>query len=275
MAGLFTRSLDEDFFEALEESLILADVGVNTALEMVEELRAVTKQKKITSPELAREALAEIAEEKLGSVQPDFSGPCLILVVGVNGAGKTTTIARLSQRFKMQGRKVMMVAGDTFRAAASEQLGQWAQRTEAQFVRGSEGSDPAAVIFDGINAARARQCDIVLCDTAGRLHSRKNLMEELKKIHSVAAKGFIGKVLTMLVLDATMGLNGLEQARVFDEAIKIDGITLTKLDGTAKGGVVLAVSDQLGIPVWFCGVGEKEDDLQPFDANAYAHTLFK
>ena len=195
-------------------------------------------------------------------------------MIGPNGAGKTTSIGRLSHAFAQEGKKVLLAAGDTFRAAAAEQLSLWAQRTGAQFVRGLEGGDPAAVVFDAIQAGRARQCDVIICDTAGRLHNHKNLMDELAKLRRVVDREFTGKVLTLLVLDATTGLNGVEQARVFSEVSHVDGIALTKLDGTAKGGVALAVTHQYHLPVWFCGVGETQQDWLPFDARDFAQSLF-
>ena len=275
MGGLFAKELDDDFYDGLEETLILADVGVQTAMEMVEELRARAKEQKIKKAEDAKGVLVEIAAQMLGEQGPDFTYPMLLLVVGVNGAGKTTTIGRLSNGFGREGHKVMLAAGDTFRAAAAEQLGLWAERTGAQMVRGKEGGDPAAVVFDAIQAAKARGCDVVICDTAGRLHNRKNLMSELEKIRRVVEREFQGCVRTLLVLDATTGLNGVEQARVFSEIAKVDGIVLTKLDGTAKGGVALAVAHEHHLPVWYCGTGEGAEDWECFDAHAFAKALFE
>ena len=275
MGGLFAKELDDDFYDGLEETLILADVGVQTAMEMVDELRVRAKEQKIKKAEDAKALLVDIATRMLGQSGPEFSYPMLLLVVGVNGAGKTTTIGRLSNGFQRDGHKVMLAAGDTFRAAAAEQLGLWAERTGAQMVRGKEGGDPAAVVFDAIQAAKARGCDVVICDTAGRLHNRKNLMSELEKIHRVVEREFEGCIKTLLVLDATTGLNGVEQARVFSEIAKVDGIALTKLDGTAKGGVALAVAHEHQLPVWYCGTGEGPEDWTCFDAQAFAKALFE
>lgn len=274
MGALFSRDLDDEFYDELEETLILADTGVETALYLVEQLRARVKAQKIRKAEDARALLVDITAEVMQNDGPPFETPLLLLVVGVNGAGKTTSIGRLSHAFAQEGKKVLLAAGDTFRAAAAEQLSLWAQRTGAQFVRGLEGGDPAAVVFDAIQAGRARQCDVIICDTAGRLHNRKNLMDELAKLRRVVDREFTGKVLTLLVLDATTGLNGVEQARVFSEVSHVDGIALTKLDGTAKGGVALAVTHQYHLPMWFCGVGETQQDWLPFDARDFAQSLF-
>lgn len=275
IGSFLSRGLDDDFYDELEEVLILADTGVETALELTERLRSRVKEQKIRDEQQARAAMANIAAEMLEGGQPQYEYPTLILVVGVNGAGKTTTIGRLAKRYKDEGHSVLMAAADTFRAAAAEQLETWAQRSDAQFVRHAEGSDPAAVVFDGISAAKARDCDIVICDTAGRLHNRKNLMDELSKIRCVVEREFSGQVLTLLVLDATTGLNGLEQAKVFREAAQVDGIVLTKLDGTAKGGIALAVAHEHGLPIWYVGLGEGVDDLRPFDAQEFARSLFE
>ncbi len=274
MGALFSRDLEDEFYDALEETLILADVGVETTMELVTRLRAEVKANKIRKAEDAKALIARIAEQMMHNDGPDFTYPLLLLIVGVNGSGKTTTIARLSASFKKQNKKVILAAGDTFRAAASDQLAIWAQRTGAQLVQGSQGGDPAAVLFDAITACNARGCDVLICDTAGRLHNRKNLMEELKKMRRVTEREFQGCVRTLLVLDATTGLNGMEQARVFEEVSKVDGLVLTKLDGTAKGGVALAISHQYRIPVWFCGTGEGMDDFEAFDAKDFAASLF-
>jgi len=274
MGALFSRDLDESFYEALEETLILADVGMETAMELIDRLREKVKTNKVRKAEEAKTLIAQIAADLMRNDGPDFTYPLLLLVVGVNGAGKTTTIGRLSATFKREDKRVLLAAGDTFRAAASEQLSIWAERTGAQLVQGSSGGDPAAVLFDAIAASKARNSDVVICDTAGRLHNRKNLMEELAKMRRVTEREFTGCVRTLLVLDATTGLNGMEQARVFQEIAKVDGLVLTKLDGTAKGGVALAVSHQYHIPVWFCGTGEGVDDWEPFDADDFAKALF-
>lgn len=274
MGSLFSRDLDEEFYEALEETLILSDVGVETTMYLIEQLRARVKDQKIKKAEDAKALIAHIAADIMQNDGPHFEYPLLLLVVGVNGSGKTTTIGRLSMGFAREGKKVMLAAGDTFRAAAAEQLDIWAKRTGADIVRGAPGSDPAAVLFDAIAAARARNCDVVICDTAGRLHNRKNLMEELGKMRRVVEREFAGCVVTLLVLDAVTGLNGMEQARVFSEIAKVDGLVLTKLDGTAKGGVALAITHQYGIPVWFCGTGENVEDWEPFDAASFADAMF-
>ncbi|MFR4250228.1 MAG: signal recognition particle-docking protein FtsY [Christensenellales bacterium] len=274
MASLFGRRLDEEFYEELEETLILADVGVETSVELVDRLRCEVKTRKITDTKQAREVMVELVAEMMDKGTPEFTYPLLILTVGVNGVGKTTAIGRLANQFHLEGKKVLLAAGDTFRAAAAEQLGLWAERTDSQFVRGAEGGDPAAVVFDAISAAKARHCDVVLCDTAGRLHNRKNLMDELGKIRKVVSREFEGCVKAMLVLDATTGLNGVEQAKAFSEMAQVDGIALTKIDGSAKGGVALAIAHQYELPVWYCGTGETKDDWEPFEAKAFAKALF-
>lgn len=274
MASLFGRRLDEEFYEELEETLILADVGVETSVELVDRLRDEVKARKVTDTKQAREVMVELVAEMMDKGTPEFTYPLLILTVGVNGVGKTTAIGRLANQFHLEGKKVLLAAGDTFRAAAAEQLGLWAERTDSQFVRGAEGGDPAAVVFDAISAAKARHCDVVLCDTAGRLHNRKNLMDELGKIRKVVSREFEGCVKTMLVLDATTGLNGVEQAKAFSEMAQVDGIALTKIDGSAKGGVALAIAHQYELPVWYCGTGETKDDWEPFEAKAFAKALF-
>ena len=274
-SGLF--SIDEDFFEELEEGLILSDMGMDTALEAVETLRGRVKERRLKDPEEVKACLREILVEMLevGDTSLDLSGaPAVILMIGVNGVGKTTTIGKLAKRLKGEGKRVLLAAGDTFRAAAADQLGIWAQRVQVDMVRHEEGSDPAAVVFDAMNAARARKADVVLVDTAGRLHNKQNLMNELNKIRRVAdreAPDSSKEVL--LVLDATTGQNGLIQAKQFKEAAGITGIVLTKLDGTAKGGIVLAIARELGVPVKFAGLGEGADDLQPFDAQEFVQAL--
>ncbi len=274
MGALFSRDLDDEFYEALEETLILADVGVATTTELIDRLRAEVKAKKIRKAEDAKALIAEIAAQMMQNPGPEYAYPLLLLVVGVNGSGKTTTIARLSALFNKQNKKVILAAGDTFRAAASDQLGIWAERTGAQLIHGSQGGDPAAVLYDAIAASKARANDVLICDTAGRLQNRKNLMEELKKMRRVTEREFQGCVKTLLVLDATTGLNGMEQARVFEEVSKVDGLVLTKLDGTAKGGIALAISRQYKLPVWYCGTGEGMNDFELFDANDFAKSLF-
>lgn len=274
-SGFF--SVDEDFFEELEENLILSDMGMDTTLEAVETLRERVKANKIKEPEEVKACLREILVEMLdvGSTALDLTDkPAVILMIGVNGVGKTTTIGKLANLLKNQGNRVLLAAGDTFRAAAADQLAIWADRAKVDIVRHEEGSDPAAVVFDAMNAARARKTDVVLVDTAGRLHNKQNLMNELNKIRRVIDReGTASSKEVLLVLDATTGQNGLIQAKQFGESAGITGIVLTKLDGTAKGGVVLAIAKEMGVPVKFVGLGEGIDDLQPFDAVAFAEAL--
>ena len=274
-SGFF--SVDEDFFEELEENLILSDMGMDTTLEAVETLRERVKANKIKEPEEVKACLREILVEMLdvGSTDLDLTDkPAVILMIGVNGVGKTTTIGKLANLLKNQGNRVLLAAGDTFRAAAADQLAIWADRAKVDIVRHEEGSDPAAVVFDAMNAARARKTDVVLVDTAGRLHNKQNLMNELNKIRRVLDReGTASSKEVLLVLDATTGQNGLIQAKQFGESAGITGIVLTKLDGTAKGGVVLAIAKEMGVPVKFVGLGEGIDDLQPFDAVAFAEAL--
>ena len=252
-SGLF--SVDEDFFEELEESLILSDMGMETTLEAVETLRERVKERKIKEPEEVKACLREILVEMLA-------------------VGKTTTIGKLANRLKADGNRVLLAAGDTFRAAAAEQLSVWAERAQVEIVKHEEGSDPAAVVFDAMNAARARRVDVVLVDTAGRLHNKQNLMNELNKIRRVIDReGESSSKEVLLVLDATTGQNGLIQAKQFSQSAGITGIVLTKLDGTAKGGVVLAIAKEMGVPVKYVGLGEGIDDLQPFDSAAFAEAL--
>ena len=274
-SGFF--SVDEDFFEELEENLILSDMGMDTTLEAVETLRERVKANKIKEPEEVKACLREILVEMLdvGATDLDLTDkPAVILMIGVNGVGKTTTIGKLANLLKNQGNRVLLAAGDTFRAAAADQLAIWADRAKVDIVRHEEGSDPAAVVFDAMNAARARKTDVVLVDTAGRLHNKQNLMNELNKIRRVIDReGTASSKEVLLVLDATTGQNGLIQAKQFGESAGITGIVLTKLDGTAKGGVVLAIAKEMGVPVKFVGLGEGIDDLQPFDAVAFAEAL--
>ena len=274
-SGFF--SVDEDFFEELEENLILSDMGMDTTREAVETLRERVKANKIKEPEEVKACLREILVEMLdvGPTALDLTDkPAVILMIGVNGVGKTTTIGKLANLLKDQGNRVLLAAGDTFRAAAADQLAIWADRAKVDIVRHEEGSDPAAVVFDAMNAARARKTDVVLVDTAGRLHNKQNLMNELNKIRRVIDReGTASSKEVLLVLDATTGQNGLIQAKQFGESAGITGIVLTKLDGTAKGGVVLAIAKEMGVPVKFVGLGEGIDDLQPFDAVAFAEAL--
>lgn len=275
-SGLF--SVDEDFFEELEESLILSDMGMETTLEAVETLRERVKERKIKEPEEVKACLREILVEMLAVGEPglDLSGkPAVILMIGVNGVGKTTTIGKLANRLKAEGKKVLLCAADTFRAAAADQLEIWAKRADVPIVRQHEGADPGAVLFDALQAAKARNIDVVLCDTAGRLHNKQNLMNELAKLRKIIDRELpeAGRE-TLLVLDATTGQNGLIQARSFKETAGLTGIVLTKLDGTAKGGIVIAIARELGVPVKFVGVGEGIDDLKPFDPEEFVNDLF-
>ena len=274
-SGFF--SIDEDFFDEMEENLILADMGMDTTLEAVEELRSRVKEKKLKDPEEVKACLREILVEMLdvGDTALDLAGkPAVLLMIGVNGVGKTTTIGKLASLLKKEGNRVLLAAGDTFRAAAADQLSIWADRAQVEIVRHEEGSDPAAVVFDAMNAARARKADVVLVDTAGRLHNKQNLMNELNKMSRVIDRESPDSSKeVLLVLDATTGQNGLIQAKQFGESAGITGIVLTKLDGTAKGGIVLAIAKELGVPVKFVGLGEGIDDLQPFDAAEFAQAL--
>ncbi|MGI6152164.1 MAG: signal recognition particle-docking protein FtsY [Christensenellales bacterium] len=270
-------SLDNDFYDELEEALIMADIGVPAVVKMLEELKKRVREAKVHQPEEAKNHLREIVADMMRPDTPFMpgGGPCVILVVGVNGVGKTTTIGKLAHVYKESGKKVLLCAGDTFRAAAAEQLTVWSQRAGVGIVKHQEGADPAAVVFDGMAAAKARGMELLIVDTAGRLHNKKNLMAELEKIGRVIERegaGFEKEVL--LVLDATTGQNAIAQAKVFAAAAGITGIVLTKLDGTAKGGVAISVKEELGVPVRFVGVGEGMDDLQPFDAEAFAAALF-
>ncbi len=270
-------AIDEDFYEELEEGLILSDMGMDAALEAVEQLRKRVKEEKLREPEAVKDCLRGLLAEMLnvGETELDLSGtPAVVLMIGVNGAGKTTTIGKLSQRLKGEGKRVLLAAADTFRAAAADQLSVWADRVQVDVIRHEQGSDPAAVVFDAMNAARARRADVVLVDTAGRLHNKQNLMNELNKIRRVVDRECPECAReTLLVLDATTGQNGLIQARQFKEAAGITGIVLTKLDGTAKGGIVLAIARELGLPVKFVGLGEGVEDLQPFDAQEFVQAL--
>ena len=274
-SGLF--SIDEDFFEELEEALILSDMGVDTSTEAVDTLRERVKANKIKDPEEVKACLREILVETLDVGDPALDlteKPAVLLMIGVNGVGKTTTIGKLAHQLKQAGNRVLLAAGDTFRAAAADQLAIWADRAQVEIVRHEEGSDPAAVVFDAMNAARARRVDVVLVDTAGRLHNKQNLMNELNKIRRVIDReGEKSSKEVLLVLDATTGQNGLIQAKQFKEAAGITGIVLTKLDGTAKGGVVVAIAKEMGVPVKFVGLGEGIDDLQPFDPVAFVNAL--
>ena len=272
------KKIDEDFYEELEEALILADLGMSTSLEIVERLRERVKEKKLTEEEEVRKELRDIVADILRSEDSKLkldTTPTVVLVIGVNGVGKTTTIGKLASRLKKSGKEVVLAAADTFRAAAADQLEIWAERNDVRIVRLQEGADPAAVIFDGCVSARSKGADVLICDTAGRLHNKKNLMDELGKIYRVIEREFPGaRKEVLLVLDATTGQNAVNQAEEFNNAANITGIVLTKLDGTAKGGIVITIREKLGIPVKFVGVGEGIDDLQEFDADSFADALF-
>ena len=269
--------LDDDFYDELEESLILADLGVETSSKAVERLRKRVREDHLKTTEEAKNALKDILTEMLNVGTPELNlttRPSVILVIGVNGVGKTTTIGKLATRLVKEGKKVLLVAGDTFRAAAADQLEIWAGRSGADIVRQHEGADPASVVFDGIQAAKARNVDVILIDTAGRLHNKQNLMNELNKISRIVNRELPdASQEVLLVLDGTTGQNGLIQAKQFKEIAGVTAIALTKLDGTAKGGIVIAVADTLQIPVKFIGVGEKAEDLMPFEARAFVEAL--
>ena len=277
--GIFNgfSQLDDDFYDELEESLVMADMGAETTMEAVEELRRRCRAEKIKDVEGARACMRQVLADYLtgGDMAVDMSRkPAVVLFIGVNGVGKTTSIGKLAARWKRVGKKVLLCAGDTFRAAAADQLTIWSERAGVDIIKQHEGADPAAVVFDAMSAAKARKSDVVLVDTAGRLHNKQNLMNELNKISRVIDRECPDSSReTLLVLDATTGQNGLIQAKQFAEAAGITGIVLTKLDGTAKGGIVIAIAKELGVPVKFVGVGEGVDDLQPFDAKAFTEAL--
>ncbi|MCJ0416681.1 signal recognition particle-docking protein FtsY [Clostridioides difficile] len=270
--------IDEELLEDLEEILITADVGVNTTMDIIERLRDKIKQKGITEPIKVREELKSIVEDILTNENSTLDiepVPCIILMVGVNGVGKTTTIGKLANRYKKDGKKVLLAAADTFRAAATEQLEIWANRTNVDIIKHQEGADPGAVVFDAIKAAKARKTDVLICDTAGRLHNKANLMNELGKVFKIVDREFPeAKREVLLVVDATTGQNAVAQAKTFKEVADITGIVLTKLDGTAKGGVVLAVKSEVDVPVKLIGVGESVEDLQDFNAKSFSDALF-
>ena len=269
------KKLDDEFCEDLSDILIMADVGMKTTELAVSRLREKCKAEKIGSAEQAREALKEILADMMRTEPMRLESPMVLLVIGVNGVGKTTTIGKLATRFKTVGRRVIICAADTFRAAAAEQLTVWAERADVPIIKQKEGADPAAVVFDGIQAARGRHADVLIVDTAGRLHNKTHLMEELKKISRVAEREYPeAKVKALLVIDATTGQNGLQQAMLFKEVANIEGIVLTKLDGTAKGGIAIAIRNELGLPVYYIGFGEQIDDLQPFDAKQFVDAIF-
>jgi fused signal recognition particle receptor len=270
--------VDDDLFDELEEILVTADLGVDTAVRIIEDTKKKVRERKITDPakvkDLIKEALVDILGEETEKLDIEPS-PAVIMVIGVNGVGKTTSIGKIANMLKKQGKKVILAAADTFRAAAIDQLEVWSKRVDVELIKQSEGSDPAAVIYDAIQAARARKADVLICDTAGRLHTKKNLIEELRKVSRIVDRELPGaKRENLLVLDATTGQNAVSQAKTFSEVCDISGIVLTKLDGTAKGGIVIAIKSELDVPVKLIGVGEQLDDLQPFDAKDFVEALF-
>ena len=271
-------SIDEDFYEEIEEILIMGDLGVHATEAIIENLKEKVKENKIKEPAACKELLIRSIQEQMevGETAYRFEEETsVVLVIGVNGVGKTTSVGKLAGKLKAQGKKVVLAAADTFRAAAGEQLGEWASRAGVDMIGGQEGADPAAVIYDAVAAAKARKADVLLCDTAGRLHNKKNLMEELKKINRILEKEYPQAYReTLVVLDGTTGQNALSQARQFSQVAEITGIILTKLDGTAKGGIAVAIQSELGIPVKYIGVGESIDDLQKFDSQEFVNALF-
>ncbi len=275
-AAFSGRALDDDFYEELEEAMLTADMGVTATEQILDEFKDEVYREKITDTEKAKNLLKRIMVDSISYDIPDYDYPLVILLAGVNGVGKTTAIGKLANYFKSIGKSVVVAAADTFRAAASDQLEVWADRANVRIIKHKEGSDPASVVFDAISSAKARGDDVILVDTAGRLHNKKNLMDELKKIHKVIIRELPGAdYRSYIVLDATTGQNALSQVEIFSEAIDIDGIILTKLDGTAKGGVVMAISAEQEIPVVFVGVGEKIDDLLPFDPEEFVDAIFE
>lgn len=270
--------IDDDFYEELEETLIMGDLGVRTTEEIIEDLKIKVREQHIKEPVECRQLLIDSIKEQMdvGETAYEFEDrQSVVFVIGVNGVGKTTTIGKLAGKFHAQHKKVILAAADTFRAAAGEQLKEWANRAQVDMIGGQEGADPASVVFDAVAAAKARRADILLCDTAGRLHNKKNLMEELKKIHRVIEREYPEAYHeTLVVLDATTGQNALSQAKEFNEVADITGVILTKMDGTAKGGIAVAIQAELGIPVKYIGVGESIDDLQKFDADEFVNALF-
>ena len=268
------KELDDDFYEELSDILVMSDIGMETTQLAVDRLREKCTSEKIGDPEKARAALKQILVDIMTAPPMPLESPMALIIVGVNGVGKTTTIGKLASRFKVIGRKVIICAADTFRAAAADQLTVWAQRADVPIVKPKEGADPAAVVYDGVQAARARGADILLIDTAGRLHNKAHLMEELKKISRVVERDYPeAKIKALLVIDATTGQNGLAQAKVFSDVANIEGIVLTKLDGTAKGGIAVSIANELHMPVRYIGLGEQIDDLQPFDAKEFIDAI--
>lgn len=271
-------SIDDDFYEEIEEILVMGDIGINTTTAIIERLKEQVAEKRIKDPQECKQLLMDNIKEQMavGETAYEFEHrKSVILVIGVNGVGKTTSVGKLAGKLKDQGKKVIMAAADTFRAAAGEQLTQWANRAGVELIGGQDGADPASVVYDAIAAAKARNADVLICDTAGRLHNKKNLMEELRKIYRIIEKEYPEAYLeTLVVLDGTTGQNALAQARQFNDVANVTGIILTKLDGTAKGGIAVAIESELDIPVKYIGVGETIDDLQKFDSNEFVNALF-
>ena len=270
-----SRQLDEDFYDELTDILILADVGVSATEDIIGKLRKRVEEKGVKDTASCRQLLKEIITEEMNIPRPALHWPLVMFVVGVNGVGKTTTVGKLALRFQEIGHSVILAAADTFRAAADEQLSVWAERAGVPLIRGGEGADPASVVYDAIQAAKARNNDLLIVDTAGRLHNKKNLMDELSKMRRIIDREYPEATMRcMLILDATTGQNGIQQAKQFKDAVEIGGIILTKLDGTAKGGIAIAIRKELNIPVWYIGVGEGIDDLQAFEAKQFTNALF-
>ena len=270
--------IDDDFYEELEEILVMGDVGIHATEEILDELKLAVKKRECRKPDECREYLIDVIKEKMRVTESDYEfldKPSVVMVIGVNGVGKTTTIGKLAHIYRNKGKSVLIAAADTFRAAASEQLEIWAERAGVDMIGFNDGADPSSVIYDAVNAARSRHVDVLLCDTAGRLHNKKNLMNELEKMNRIIDKNYPGvKRENLIVLDATTGQNALNQAREFGEVAPLSGIVLTKMDGTAKGGIAIAIQSELGIPVKFIGVGEGIDDLQEFDSDTFVNALF-
>lgn len=280
VSNIFTGHdiIDDDFYEELEETLIMADLGITTTTSVIENLKDKVKELKIKDPAYCKKLLMDSLKEQM-QVKPDAydfeNKKSVVLMIGVNGVGKTTSVGKLASQLKNSGKKVLVAAADTFRAGAIEQLTEWARRSDVELIAQNEGSDPAAVVFDAVNAAKARNVDVLICDTAGRLHNKKNLMDELNKIYRIVSKEYPdAAVETLVVVDGTTGQNAKEQARQFSEAAPVNGIVLTKLDGTAKGGIAIAIESELSIPVKYIGIGEKIDDLQKFNAEEFVEALF-
>ena len=281
VSNIFTGHdiIDDDFYEELEETLIMADLGISTTTSVIENLKIKVKELKIKDPADCKKHLMDSLKEQM-QVKPDAydfeNKKSVVLMIGVNGVGKTTSVGKLASQLKSSGKKVLIAAADTFRAGAIEQLTEWAKRSDVELIAQKEGSDPAAVVFDAVNAAKARNVDVLICDTAGRLHNKKNLMDELNKIYRIIGKEYPDATIeTLVVVDGTTGQNAKEQARQFSEAAPVNGIVLTKLDGTAKGGIAIAIESELSIPVKYIGIGEKIDDLQKFDADQFVEALFE